>query len=214
MIRVLVADDHAIVRDGLLMLFGGLDGTTVVGAVETAEQAVRASVELRPDIVLMDLALPVMGGVEASRRIARSAPESRVLVLTSHDDDASLRAAIDAGARGYLVKTSGLGEIATAIESVHRGQLVFGGTVAGDAVRLLRSAPPQRAFPALTGREHEMLELLASGRSNAQIAAALGVTEKTVGNTLSRVFLKLGVARRTEAVLLARSAGLGSDPAR
>lgn len=210
-IRVLIADDHPVVRDGLRVLLDPVAAVEVVDSVSTAEHAVRSSVERHPDVVLMDLSLPKMGGIEATRRIGIDAPGSRVLVLTTHEDDASLRASIEAGARGYLLKTSGMGEIAGAIAAVHQGQLIFGGDIAITAAGLVtRDSMAPRPFPALTSRELEVLELLARGLGNTEIAQRLGISDKTVGNNLSRIFLKLGVSRRTEAALLARSEGLGT----
>jgi DNA-binding NarL/FixJ family response regulator len=209
-VRVLIADDHPVVREGLHVLLGTVAAVTVVGLVETSEHALRAVIEGAVDVVLMDLSMPAMGGIEATRRITRAVPTCRVLVLTTHHDDASLRAAIEAGASGYLLKTSGLGEIVGAIAAVHRGQLVFGGGVAGTVARLVSDEPPAtRPFPHLTTREFEVLALLAQGLANDEIAARLGLSGKTVGNNLSRVFLKLGGAHRVEAALLARENGLG-----
>ncbi len=215
-IRVLIADDHPVVRDGLAVLVSSLSEIDVVGAASSGEEAVRASVELHPDVVLMDLSMPDLGGIEATARIRHAAPTVRVLILTTHEDPASLLGSMRAGASGYLLKTSGIGEIATAVRAVHSGQLTFSSDIADTALGLLTNdenhAP--RAFPELTEREFSILDLLASGATTERIADRLGLSGKTVSNNLSTIFAKLHVATRTEAALLASSHGLGGhEPA-
>lgn len=210
-IRVLIADDHPVVRDGLTVLISSLSEIEVVGVAASGEEAVRAAIELRPDVVLMDLSMPDLSGIEATSRIRRAAPTVRVLVLTTHEDPASLTGSMGSGASGYLLKTSVIGEIATAIRAVHSGQLTFGSDIAETALGLLTEGDsrPPRAFPELTEREFTILDLLASGATTERIADRLGLSGKTVSNNLSTIFAKLRVATRTEAALLASSQGLG-----
>ncbi|WP_299053970.1 response regulator transcription factor [uncultured Nocardioides sp.] len=219
-VRVVLADDHPVVRRGLRALLDTLPGVQVVGTAADGEAAVREVQLTRPDVVLMDVRMPGIDGIEATRRIRGSTPGTAVLVLTMVDDDAGVRSALRAGARGYLLKESEQDEILGAIRAVAAGQLVLGGAVAdrvgvfldGDDPVPARPAPP---FAGLTDREREVLDLLAGGRSTSAIAGALFLSPKTVSNTLTRVFTKLGVGDRTAAVILAREAGLGrgGDPA-
>lgn len=205
--RVLIADDHAVVRDGLRLVLEQLGWVEVVGAVSTAEHAVRGAVELHPDVVLMDLAMPECGGIEATRRIGAAAPWARVLVLSSHRADAGIRAALDAGAAGYVTKTSALGELADALRAVHDA----GAAYSSDVAALLAGREPDRGrpLPVLTDRELAVLEMLASGASNHEIARRSHLSEKTVANTCTRIYLKLGVRRRTEAAAVAHRHGVG-----
>jgi DNA-binding NarL/FixJ family response regulator len=209
-VRVVVADDHPVFRDGLVAVLAdrGLD---VVAEVDSGERAVEA-VELHaPDVVLMDLAMPGLGGVEATRRITAQAPTTAVLVVTMNTEDASVFAALKAGARGYLVKESAAADIARAVESVARGETVLGARVAGPVLAAAVGAGRAAAqpFPQLTTREREVLELVARGYDNARIGRHLGLSEKTVRNNVSVVLAKLPAATRAEAVAAARDAGLG-----
>jgi DNA-binding NarL/FixJ family response regulator len=211
-LRVLLADDHPVVRRGLAALLGTLDGFEVVGEAVDGEAAVRETQLLRPDVVLMDVRMPGIDGVEATRRIRTVAPETAVLVLTMYDDDATVFTAMRAGARGYLLKGAEQDEITDAIRAVARGQAIFG---PGIAVRLLdlfsepaAPAPEDAPFPELTARELDILRLLARGRRTAQIAAELYLSPKTVSNNLTSIFAKLEVTDRTAAVLRARERGL------
>ena len=199
MIRALVVDDHPLFRDGLVALLGTVPDVEVVGAVGTGEDAVRAVQGSAPDIVLMDLNLPGMPGLEATRRIVASAPATAVLVLTMVDDDQSVMAALRVGARGYLLKGASQEEVLAAIRSVAGGGAVFGPRVAG---HVLRGGGGRGAV--LTDRESEVLAMIADGRSNPEIAAALGISLKTVQNHVSRVLTKLQVRDRTQAALRAR----------
>lgn len=207
--RVLIADDHAVVRDGLRLVLEQLPWVEVVELVATAEHAVRGAVLLRPDVVLMDLAMPECGGVEATRRIAAAAPWSRVLVLSSHRDEATVRTALAAGAHGYVAKTSALGELATALRAVWDGRPGFDADSAAAAQRPATPSAGPTPLPALTDGERAVLELLAAGASNTEIAACLHLSAKTVANTCTRIYHKLGVQRRTEAARAAHRAGLG-----
>jgi DNA-binding NarL/FixJ family response regulator len=211
-IRVLLADDHPVVRRGLAALLATLDGFEVVAEAEDGEAAVRETQLTKPDVVLMDVRMPVLDGVEATRRIRKAVPDTAVLVLTMYEDDATVFTAMQAGAQGYLLKGAEQDEIADAIKAVVRGQAIFG---PGIAARLLDhfANPPQPVadpFPELTGREKDILELLAAGRRTAEIAGNLHLSPKTVSNNLTSIFAKLEVSDRTAAVLRARERGLGS----
>jgi DNA-binding NarL/FixJ family response regulator len=210
-IRVLVADDHPIFRDGLAVLLGSVDGIEVVGTAATGLEAVESAVRHRPDVVVMDVQMPELNGIEATRRLAAEAPETGVVVLTMSEDDGTVFAAVRAGARGYLVKGAEQEEIVRAITMVASGGAVFGATLARRIAEFFAAGPPSAgaAFPQLSAREREILELLAAGRSNAQIAQTLFLSQKTVRNNVSNVFAKLQVADRAEAIVRAREAGLG-----
>ena len=199
MIRALVVDDHPLFRDGLVALLATLPDVEVVASVGTGEDAVRSVATHAPDIVLMDLNLPGMPGLEATRRIVASAPATAVLVLTMVDDDQSVMAALRVGARGYLLKGASQEEVLAALRAVAAGGAVFGPRVAG---HVLRGGGGRGAV--LTDREAEVLAMIADGRSNPEIATALGISLKTVQNHVSRVLTKLQVRDRTQAALRAR----------
>ena len=209
--RVLVADDHPVFRDGLAMLLGSVGGIDVVATAANGEQAVALAREHRPDVVVMDVQMPGLNGIEATRRLAAEAPEIGVVVLTMSEEDGTVFAAVRAGARGYLVKGAEQDEIVRAISAVAAGGVVFGASLARRIADFFAAAPPAQAtaFPQLTAREREILDLVAAGRTNAQIAAALYLSPKTVRNNVSSVFAKLQVADRAEAIIRAREAGLG-----
>jgi DNA-binding NarL/FixJ family response regulator len=213
LIRVLLADDHPMFRNGLAAALA--KDVEVVGVVATGDQAVSESALLRPDVVLMDLRMPTVNGIEATRLIAAANPAIAILVLTMFDDDDSVFAAIRAGARGYLLKESDEEEIVRAIQTVHAGGAVFGGGVASRMVGFFSMAQHRlgSAFPNLTIREREILELIARGRANSDIANNLSLSEKTVRNNISNIFAKLQVADRSQAIVRARQAGLGTDSA-
>jgi DNA-binding NarL/FixJ family response regulator len=209
-IRVLIADDHPLVRQGLKAALAPVPEVEVVAEAATGQAAIREAVLHQPDVVVMNLQMPELNGIEATRELARAVPSAAVLVLTMFDDDDSVFAAMRAGARGYALKGAEQQEIARAIAAVAAGEAIFG---PGIATRLLTylAAPPATPtpFPELTAREREVLDLLAAGRSNHQIADGLGLSVKTVANHLSAIFAKLQVADRTQAILRARDAGLG-----
>jgi DNA-binding NarL/FixJ family response regulator len=210
-VRVVVADDHPVFRDGLAMLLGSVDGVEVVGTAADGVEAVALAGRVRPDVVVMDVQMPRLNGVDATRRLAEEAPGVGVVVLTMSEDDGTVFAAVRAGARGYLVKGAEQEEIVRAITTVAAGGAVFGAPLARRIAEFFTAGPatPETPFPQLTAREREILELLAAGRSNAQIAAALYLSPKTVRNNVSNVFAKLQVADRAEAIVRARDAGLG-----
>jgi DNA-binding NarL/FixJ family response regulator len=211
-LRIVLVDDHPVVRAGLRALIGTIDDLEVVGEASDGEAAVREVQLLRPDVVLMDVRMPGVDGVEATRRIRAAAPETAVLVLTMYDDDATVFTAMQAGARGYLLKGAEQDEITAAIKAVVAGQAIFG---PGVAARVLAhfSAPPAKAavpFPELTDREREILDHLAAGRRTQAIAQELFLSPKTVSNNLTSIFAKLQVTDRAAAIIRAREGGLGS----
>jgi DNA-binding NarL/FixJ family response regulator len=206
MTQVLIVDDHPIFRDGLAGVLATLPDIAVLGSVGTAEAALEAIRRCAPDVVLMDINLPGVSGVEATRQVIAIAPDTAVLVVTMVDDDDTVLAALRAGARGYVLKGATATEISAAIRTVAVGGAVFG---AGIASRLL-AAPARQAQPLatpggdLTTREREVLELLANARSNPEIARELGLSLKTVQNHVSRILDKLQANDRTQAALRAR----------
>ena len=211
-IRVTVADDHPVVRAGLSALLASLDGIEVVGIAATGRQAVDQVLSARPDVVLMDLKMPDLDGFGATREIVRNAPEVAVLVLTMFDDDDSVFAAMQAGARGYLVKGSEQEDIERAVRAVAAGEAIFGPGVAGRVLGLFSHPRPDADhFPELTAGERKILDLLAGGLSNAAIGDRLGLATKTVANNVSSIFTKLQVADRAQAMIRARDAGLGHE---
>ena len=216
-IRVVVADDHPIVRAGLGALIGSLPDLELVGLAADGREAVRQVVLTRPDVALLDLDMPELDGCGATREIARVSPETAVLVLTMSADDDALFAAVRAGARGYLVKGAEQDDILRALRGVAAGEVVFGPGVAERVLAFLSHPPegpdgPGLTFPELTPRERQILDLMAAGRSNAEIGRVLGFAAKTIANNVSRVFAKLQVADRTQAIIRARDAGLGRQP--
>jgi DNA-binding NarL/FixJ family response regulator len=213
--RVLIADDHAAFRGGLRAALETAADLVVVGEADTGEQAVRRTADLGPDVVLMDVNMPGVGGIEATRRIVDAAPHVAVLVLTMHDDDETVFAAVRAGARGYLVKGARRTELLRAVRAVVAGEAIFGPGVARRLMAYFARAAPRPdpdAFPELTDREREILELIAAGHSNAEITASLVLSPKTVRNHVSNIFSKLQVRDRAEAIVRAREAGLGERP--
>ena len=202
-IGVLVVDDHPLFRGGVQSLLDSVPDMEVVAVAADGEAAVREATLGHPDVVLMDLTMPGMGGLEATRRIVRACPGTAVLTLSMLDDDESVLAAMRAGARGYVPKGSGQEELLAAIRSVAAGGAVFGAGVAGRMLASLDRSPAP-AFPGLTERESEVLTLMAEGMDNREIAARLQVSAKTVANHVSHVLTKLQARDRVEAVLRAR----------
>ncbi len=211
--RILIVEDHPLFRDGLRALLDQAPGYSVVGVADTADDAVELCAHLGPDVVVMDLALAAGTGADATKRILGDCPAARILVLTSYADDAQVFAALRAGAHSYLLKTSPPQEIVHAVMTTAIGDCVYEGGVAQRITEQLlagRGSPP--TFAGLTRREHDVLDLMASGHSNATIAARLVLSPKTVSNNVSTIFSKLGVTSRAEAVARARDAGLGAPP--
>jgi DNA-binding NarL/FixJ family response regulator len=212
-IRILVADDHAGFRSGLAALLGTQPGLALVGEAATGDEAVATALRLQPDVVLMDLNMPGLDGIAATRRIVDTSPHIAVLVLTMADNDAAVFDALRAGARGYLLKGADRAELSRAIRAVASGEAIFGPDVARRLMAFFASPTTQRAaaFPELTEREREILELIARGMSNQEIVNRLVVSPKTVRNHVSNIFSKLQVRDRAEAIVRAREAGLGGE---
>jgi DNA-binding NarL/FixJ family response regulator len=209
-LRIVVADDHPLVRSGLAAVFAADDSVEVVGQAATGAEAVEAVQLLQPDVVVMDLHMPGLNGIEATSRIRRSVPGTAVLILTMYEDDASLFAALRAGARGYLLKGAEQEEILSAMRAVAHGGVVFGTAVAQRVLEHFTTAGSgPTSFPELTEREREVLDLVAAGFDNATIARRLSLSVKTVSNHVSNVFAKLHVDGRSQAIVRAREAGLG-----
>jgi DNA-binding NarL/FixJ family response regulator len=210
-IRVVLADDHPVVRAGLAALLTSLPGIEVVGVASTGREAIREVVTTHPDVAVLDLQMPDLDGFAATRELARTAPSVAVLVLTMFEDDDSVFTAMRAGARGYLVKGAEQEEIARAIRAVAAGEAIFGPGVARRVLSFFSTPPPTaEPFPELTTREREILNLLAAGLSNAAIGTQLSLASKTVANNVSTIFTKLNVADRSTAIIQARNAGLGN----
>ncbi|MEU6724031.1 response regulator transcription factor [Nonomuraea wenchangensis] len=213
MIRILVADDHAGFRAGLRTLLATAEGIDVADEAASGEQALALAGRIQPDVVLMDLDMPGMGGIAATERLTRDHPHIRVLVLSMSDDDDSVFAAVRAGARGYVVKGARKAELVRSVQTVAEGGAVFGPALASRLAAYfspLSGGRPETAapLPALTPREREILTLIAGHLTNPQIAARLGLSQKTVRNHVSAVLAKLQVADRAQAILRAREAGL------
>jgi len=212
-IRVLIADDQAITRSGLRSLLATLPDIEVAGEAVDGGTAVTLAEQLQPDVILMDLRMPQLNGIEATRRIHRASPHISILVVTVFEDDTSVFPAIRAGARGYLLKNADQGELLRAIQTVASGGVVFSPGIAGKVLQYLASPPTAPAtFDALTERERHILELIAQGHSNVEIATALTLSPKTVSNHISNILFKLHAADRTKLMLMARDAGMGQSP--
>lgn len=200
----MIVDDHPLFRDGLRGLLESIPGVEVAGEAGDGAEAVAVVAETRPDVVLMDVAMPRTNGITATREILARHPEVAVLMISMVDEDASLVAALRAGALGYLRKDATRDDVRTALDAVARGHAVL----APGLARRLLTAPPSRAFEELTVREEEVLRMIADGRTNEEIAASLVLSLKTVRNHVSNIYAKLGVADRTQAAIRAREAGL------
>jgi DNA-binding NarL/FixJ family response regulator len=211
-IRILIADDHPLFRDGMHGLLDSVPDTEVVGEATTGEEAIAQARALQPDVILMDIKMPGINGIESTRTILASHPRINVLMVTMLEDDESVFAAMRAGARGYVLKGANQAEILRAIRAVVNGEAIFGPGIAARLLRFFATARPAlapRAFPELGDRETEILGLMAQGRANQEIAEHLGLTLKTVRNHVSTILSKLQVADRAQAVIRAREAGLG-----
>ena len=211
-LRVLIADDHVLFRDGLRALLAATPDTELVGEAATGDEAVTLAATLQPDVVLMDLQMPGLNGIEATRRIVPVSPHINVLILTMFEDDASVFAAMRAGARGYLLKGAKRADTLRAIRAVGSGEAIFSPRIAARLMDFFATLTPSvlpRVFPELTDREREILGLIAQGHRNADIASRLVLSPKTVRNYVSNILDKLQVADRSEAMVRAREAGLG-----
>jgi DNA-binding NarL/FixJ family response regulator len=210
-LRILVVDDHDDFRRGLQALLEATANLEVVGVATNGETAVSMCLDLQPDVVLMDLHMPRLNGIEATERIVQSSPHIGVLVVTMMEDEESVFAAVRAGARGYLLKGARRPEIVRSIEAVGAGEVIFGPGIAERMMTYFkgaRSKPAPDLFPELTDRERTVLARIAAGLENAEIGRELGVSTKTVRNHASNIFAKLQVAHRAQAIVLAREAGL------
>jgi DNA-binding NarL/FixJ family response regulator len=214
LVRVLIADDHPLFRDGLAALLRASPGTELACAAATGIEAVEMARQAQPDVVLMDLRLPGLNGIEATRQIVADSPHTAVVVLTMFDDDDSVFAALRAGACGYLLKGADQEQIRRAVHAAAAGDAIFGAGVAARVIAYFtaRPGPAPAPFPQLTDREREILELVAQGRSNIVIAARLQLSQKTIRNNVSNILAKLQVADRAQAIVRARDAGLGRQP--
>jgi DNA-binding NarL/FixJ family response regulator/class 3 adenylate cyclase len=215
-IRILIADDHALFREGLRALFAALPDIEVVGEAAEGKGAIAQVEASKPDVVLMDINMPGVNGIEATRTILSTHPNLGIIMVTMLEDDASVFSAMRAGARGYVLKGAHHDEILQAIRAVAGGQAVFGPAIAARMMNFfqgLNHTPPQgvfaAAFPELTEREREVLTLIAHGVSNKEIAEKLFISMKTVSNHITNIFSKLQVADRAQAIIRARDAGLG-----
>lgn len=211
-IEVIIADDHPVFRDGLRALLTTDSDIRLIGEASNGPEAISMTTALQPDVVIMDLHMPEVDGVVATREIVQISPHVAVLVLTMFDDDDSVFAAMRAGARGYLLKGTNQADVIRAVHLVASGGAMFGPAVAQRMIEFFsrpRPATVPPAFPQLTDREHEILDLLAQGHANPTIATRLRISEKTVRNHVSNIFTKLAVADRSQAIVRAREAGLG-----
>ena len=220
-ITILVADDNAPFREGVRALLRTETDLAIVGETGTGEETIAQAASLQPDVILMDLQMPILNGIESTRRILAASPHMSVLVLTMFEDDDSVFAALQAGARGYLLKGAPKAEIVRAIRGVSQGEAIFGPSIAKRMMSYfatlteraarspIASLLPTEAFPELTDREREILTLVSQHLTNVEIAERLVLSPKTVRNHVSNIFSKLQVATRSQAIVLARDAGLG-----
>jgi len=211
-LRVLIADDHPLFRHGLSTLLSAAPDFEVVGEATTGEEVMTQAATLQPDVILMDIQMPGVNGIEATRRILHTSPHIRILIITMFEDDASVFTAMRAGARGYILKDAQKAELLQAIRAVGRGEAIFSPAIATRLIDFFAAARPvasPQAFPELTEREREILTLIAQGNNNTEIANRLVLSPNTVRNYVSNVFSKLQVADRAHAILRAREAGLG-----
>ncbi len=211
-ITVLIADDHPVYRDGLASLLDPLPDIAVVGRAADGVQAVEQALASRPDVVIMDLQMPRLNGIEATRRVLAELPDTGVLVITMGEDESTVFSAVTAGARGYLLKGADADEVVQAIRTVHGGGVVFGASLARRIARVFAggaAASAPSVFPELTDREREILDMVAGGLSNGDIAGRLYLSPTTVRNNVSAILTKLRARDRSAAIVAAREAGLG-----
>ena len=217
-IRVLLADDHTIFREGLAALLESVDDIEVVGTAGTGQATIQQAQKLLPDVILLDILMPDLTGIEVTYHIMNLQPRARIVMLTMLEDDDSLFAAMRAGARGYILKGANKAEVLQTLRAVAQGHASFGPTIAARLMAFFQNVelPPQQhetplIFPELTDREREVLDLIAAGSNNQAIAARLFISPKTVSNHISSIFDKLQVADRAQAIIKARQAGLGDN---
>jgi DNA-binding NarL/FixJ family response regulator len=212
-LRILIAEDHPLFRKGVISLLSSVPDFEVIGEAKTGEEAVARAADLQPDVILMDLQMPEVNGIEATRRILQQSPNIRILMVTLFEDEDSVFMALRAGARGYVLKDADEEEMVHAIRAVGKGEAIFSPNVATRMLSYFAASPPggapPQAFPTLTDREREILQLIAQGHPNPSIARQLSLSTKTIGNYVSNIFTKLQVADRAQAIIRAREAGLG-----
>lgn len=211
-LRVLIADDHPLFRHGLSALLSTSPDFEVAGEATTGEEVIEQAFKLQPDVILMDIQMPGINGIEATRQILHMSPHIRILIITMFEDDTSVFTAMRAGARGYILKDAQKADMFQAIRSVSRGEAIFSPAIATRLIDFFSTPRPlvsAQAFPELTEREGEILTLIAQGHSNTEIATRLVLSPNTVRNYVSNVFSKLQVADRAQAIIRAREAGLG-----
>lgn len=212
-IRVLVADDHTLFRDGLRALLASIPDIEVVGEAASGKEALKLVIEYQPDVILMDIQMPDLNGIEATRQILHTSPHVGIIVLTMFQDDDSVFAAMRAGARGYVLKGADQSVLLRAMRAVANGESLFSPEIAARLMHFFTNLGPasrSEIFPELTDREREILSFIADGQTNADIAEKLVISMKTVRNHVSNIFSKLQVADRAQAAIRAREAGLGS----
>jgi DNA-binding NarL/FixJ family response regulator len=211
-LRILIADDHPLFRKGMRTLLTATADTEVIGEATTGQEVIELAATLQPDVILMDLQMPGVNGIEATRQILQTSPHIRILVITLFEDDASVFSALRAGARGYVLKDTKEEEMIRAIRAVGSGEAIFSPSIATRLMDFFAAplpAVPKEIFPTLTEREREILQLIARGSTNHDIAKQLALSVKTVNNYVSNIFSKLQVADRAQAIIRARDAGLG-----
>jgi len=211
-LRVLIADDHPLFRKGMRTLLNATAETEVIGEATNGQEVIELAATLQPDVILMDLQMPGVNGIEATRQILHQNPHIRILVVTLFEDDTSVFNALRAGARGYILKDAKEDEMVRAIRAVGRGEAIFSPAIATRLMEFFATPRPSAAkeiFPTLTEREREILQLIAGGSTNSDIAKCLALSVKTVSNYVSNIFSKLQVTDRAQAIIRARDAGLG-----
>jgi DNA-binding NarL/FixJ family response regulator len=212
-LRILIAEDHPLFRKGMIALLSSVPEFEVIGEAKTGEEAIERAAQMQPDVILMDLQMPEVNGIEATRTILQQNPSVRILIVTLFEDDDSVFMALRAGARGYVLKDSDEEEMLASIRAVGKGEAIFSPAIATRVLAYFATSPPggapPQAFPTLTEREREILHLIAKGHPNPSIARQLSLSTKTVGNYVSNIFTKLQVADRAQAIIRAREAGLG-----
>jgi DNA-binding NarL/FixJ family response regulator len=211
-IRILLADDHRLFREGLKVLLASIPNMEIVAEAATGEDVIELAEAFAPEVILMDIQMPMVNGLEATRRILAKSPHIGILMLTMFDDDESVFMAMRAGARGYILKGADQEELLRAVRAVASGEALFSPSIATRLINFFKTshqAMPVNAFPELTERELEVLKLIATGMSNSEIARRLELSGKTVRNYISNIFSKLQVVDRAEAIIKARDAGLG-----
>ena len=211
-LRVLIADDHPLFRHGLSALLSASPDFEIVDEATSGEEVISLAARLQPDVILMDIQMPGINGIEATRRVLHTSPNIRILIITMFEDDASVFTAMRAGARGYILKDAQKGDMLGAIRAVGRGEAIFSPAIAARLIEYFNAPQftmPTLAFPELTEREREILDLIAKGHNNSEIATRLVLSPNTVRNYVSNVFSKLQVADRAQAIIRAREGGLG-----